>query len=88
VPTFEEAGVKGVTLTGWLGIYGPPHMPEDIREKLGAAIVELVKQPEMAAKLRAIGFEPTGLGVKEFTAHHGAEVKRWVAFLTETGLRK
>jgi tripartite-type tricarboxylate transporter receptor subunit TctC len=88
VPTFEEAGLKGVTLTGWLGIYGPPRMPEDVREKLGAAIVELVRQPEMAAKFRAIGFEPTGLGVKEFTAHHAAEVKRWVAFLTETGLRK
>lgn len=88
LPTFEELGVKGVTLTGWLGIYGPPRMPEDIREKLGAAIVDLVKQPEMAAKFRAIGFEPTGLGVKEFTAHHAAEVKRWVAFLTEIGLRK
>jgi tripartite-type tricarboxylate transporter receptor subunit TctC len=88
VPTFEEAGLKGVTLTGWLGIYGPPRMPEDVREKLGAAIVELIRQPEMVAKFRAIGFEPTGLGVKEFTAHHAAEVKRWVAFLTETGLRK
>ena len=88
VPTFEEAGVKGVTLTGWLGIYGPPRMPEEVRDKLGAAIVELVRQPEMVAKFRAIGFEPTGLGVKEFSAHHTAEVKRWVAFLTETGLRK
>jgi len=88
VPTFEEAGVKGVTLTGWLGIYGPPGMPEDVRDKLGAAIVELVRQPEVTAKFRAIGFEPTGLGVKEFSAHHAAEVKRWVAFLSETGLRK
>jgi tripartite-type tricarboxylate transporter receptor subunit TctC len=88
VATFEELGVKGVTLTGWLGIYGPPGMPDDVKDKLGAAIVELVKQPEMAAKLRAIGFEPTGQGVKEFSAHHAAEVKRWVAFLTESGLRK
>ena len=42
----------------------------------------------MQKKLRAIGFEPTGQGVKEFTAHHAAEVKRWVAFYTEVGLRK
>src|ERR1700694_3196264 len=88
VPTFEETGLKGVTLTGWLGIYGPPRMPEDVRAKLGATIVELVKQPDMAVKFRAIGFEPTGLGVNEFTAHHAVEVKRWVAFLTEAGLRK
>jgi len=88
VPTFAEAGVPGVVVTGWLGIYGPPGLPNDIREKLGAAIVEIIKQPEMKSKLRAIGFEPTGQGVAEFTAHHAAEVKRWVAFYTEVGLRK
>jgi tripartite-type tricarboxylate transporter receptor subunit TctC len=88
VPTFEEAGVAGMNLTGWLGIYGPPKMLDDVREKLGAAIVEVVKQPDTQAKFRAIGFEPTGQGVATFTAHHAAEVKRWVAFLTETGLRK
>ena len=80
--------MPGIVLTGWLGIYGPPRMPEDVRAKLGAAIVEVVKQPDIQEKFRAIGFEPIGQGVKEFTAHHAAEVKRWVAFLTELGLRK
>ena len=37
VPTFAEAGVPGVVVTGWLGIYGPPGMPNDVRDKLGAA---------------------------------------------------
>jgi tripartite-type tricarboxylate transporter receptor subunit TctC len=88
VPTFEEAGVTGVVVTGWLGIYGPPGLPEDVRQKLGAAVVEVVKQPDMVAKLRKISFEPTGQGVAEFTAHHAAEVKRWVDFYAEAGLRK
>lgn len=88
VPTFEQAGVPGMHLTGWLGIYGPPKMPDDVREKLGAAIVEVVKQPDIQEKFRAIGFEPTGQDVAAFTAHHAAEIKRWMAFLTETGLRK
>jgi tripartite-type tricarboxylate transporter receptor subunit TctC len=88
VPTYEEAGVRGVVVTGWLGIYGPPGLPNDVRAKLGAAIVEVVKQPDIVAKLRAIGFEPTGQDVPTFTAHHAAEVKRWVAFYEEVGLRK
>jgi tripartite-type tricarboxylate transporter receptor subunit TctC len=75
-------------VTGWLGIYGPPGLPEEVRQKLGTAIVEVVKEPETAKKLRAIGFEPTGQGVAQFTAHHAAEVKRWVAFYTDVGLRK
>jgi tripartite-type tricarboxylate transporter receptor subunit TctC len=88
VPTFEEAGVPGVIVTGWLGLYGPPGTPEDVRQKLGAATVEVVRDPEIQKKLRAIGFEPTGQNVSAFTAHHAAEVKRWVAFYSEVGLRK
>ncbi len=88
VPTFAEAGVPGVVVTGWLGIYGPPGLPNDVRDKVGKAIVEVVKDPETQKKLRAIGFEPTGQGTAEFTAHHAAEVKRWVAFYGEVGLRK
>jgi tripartite-type tricarboxylate transporter receptor subunit TctC len=88
VPTFAEAGVPGMNLTGWGGFYGPPGMPRDIVEKLGAAIVEVVNQPEIKAKFRVIGFEPTGLGVKAFSDLHTSEIKRWVSFLTEMGLRK
>ena len=88
VPTFKQAGVAGVELTGWLGIYGPPRMPSDTRAVLGQAIADIVKQPEIGEKFRAIGFEPTGLGVEEFSEFHAAEVKRWVAFMTEIGLRK
>jgi tripartite-type tricarboxylate transporter receptor subunit TctC len=89
LPTFEQAGVPGIVLTGWLGIYGPPKMPEDIRAKLGEAIVEVVKQPDIQKKFRDIGFEPmVDQGVKEFTALHESEVNRWTAFLTEIGIRK
>ena len=88
VPTFKQAGVAGVELTGWLGIYGPPRMPSDARAVLGQAIADIVKQPEIEDKFRAIGFEPTGLGVEAFSQFHAAEVKRWVAFMTEIGLRK
>jgi len=88
LPTFKEAGVAGVELTGWLGVYGPPRLPEDVRAILGKAIVDVVRQPDVQEKFRAIGFEPTGLGVDAFSAHHAAEVRRWVAFPTEIGLRK
>jgi len=88
VPTFAQAGLPGVTLTGWVGIYGPPGLPQDVRQTLGAAIVEVVRQDDLKDKFRAIGFEPTGLDVADFSALHANEINRWVSFLTETGLRK
>ena len=88
VPTFAEAGVPGIELTGWLGIYGPPGLPMAIREQLGAAIVEVVKQGDIQQKFRAIGFEPAGRDVTAFSELHASEVKRWTAFLSEINLRK
>src|SRR5262245_43546388 len=88
VPTFKQAGVAGVELTGWLGIYGPPRMPSDARVVLGKAIADIVKQGDIEDKFRAIGFEPTGPGVEAFSEFHASEVKRWIAFMTEIGLRK
>lgn len=88
VPTFDEAGVPNMQLTGWVGAYGPAGLPGDIRQKLSNAIVEIVKQPGMGDRFRAIGFEPTGQDFNAFSQVHASEVKRWVAFLTEMGLRK
>jgi tripartite-type tricarboxylate transporter receptor subunit TctC len=88
VPTFAEAGVRGIELTGWLGIYGPPGMPNGVREQLSAAIVDVVKQPDIQARFRAIGFEPTGLDVNAFSELHASEVRRWTAFMIEANLRK
>jgi tripartite-type tricarboxylate transporter receptor subunit TctC len=88
VPTFAEAGVPNVQLTGWVAVYGPAGLPEDVKEKLGNAIVEVVKQPGMGDRFRKIGFEPMGEGVQAFSQQHAREVKRWMAFLTEMGLRK
>jgi tripartite-type tricarboxylate transporter receptor subunit TctC len=62
--------------------------PPDARAVLGQAIADIVKQPEIEDKFRAIGFETTGLGVEAFSEFHAAEVKRWVAFMSEIGLRK
>ena len=66
VPTFKEAGVPGVELTGWLGIYGPPRMPEDVRATLGSAIAGNRQAARHAGKiprhrLRADRARPEGI---------------------------
>jgi tripartite-type tricarboxylate transporter receptor subunit TctC len=88
LPTFKEAGFPGVELTGWLGLYGPPNMPEDIRQRLGHAVADIVKQPVMEQRFRAIGFEPTGQDANTFAAYHAAEVVRWKKFTSEIGMDK
>jgi len=88
MPTFAEAGVGGMELTGWVGVYGPPGLPSHVRDQLGRAIVDVVRQGDIQGRFRAIGFEPTGLDSEAFSALHAAEVARWTSFMGETGLRK
>ncbi len=86
VPTFKESGYGGIVLTGWLGLYGPPRMPEDIRQTLGKTVAALVKEPATAEKFRLIGFEPTGQDADAFAVYHAAEIARWKTFISEIGM--
>ncbi len=88
VPTLKESGLSEFDLTGWLGLYGPPGLPAAVKEQLSAAVVAIVREPNNQARLRAIGFEPTGIPHQEFFEFHVAEVKRWNAFVAERGLRQ
>jgi tripartite-type tricarboxylate transporter receptor subunit TctC len=86
VPTMEEAGAPGVTQTQWLGVFGPPGLAEPVRQKLSAAVVDIVADADTQAKLRNIGFEPIGTDSAAFDAFFRAEVKRWTDFVRENGL--
>jgi len=86
VPTFAEAGVPGVNQSQWLGLLGPAGLPDPIRQKLSAAVVDTVRDPDAQTKLRNIGFEPRGADYAEFEKFFRAEVKRWADFVKENGL--
>jgi tripartite-type tricarboxylate transporter receptor subunit TctC len=88
VPTSAEAGVPDIQVSGWLAAYGPPGLPADLTKKLSAAMIEIIRDPQMQKKLRAIGFEPTGVPADKFAAFNAAETDRWTALMAEFGLRK
>ena len=87
VPTMQESGVPGLVVTSWLGVFGPPGLPPAIRDTLAEAMIGVVRRPEVAARFRSIGFEPSGTDAPTFAAHYYSEVDRWKAFTAERGIR-
>jgi tripartite-type tricarboxylate transporter receptor subunit TctC len=78
VPTFEELGLKDFELTAWLGIVAPGATPRDIVNKLNAAAVAALKDPEVVRRIRTVGFEPTPTTGDEFAALIESEIaKAW-----------
>jgi len=59
LPTASET-VPGFVFASWNGFLVPNGTPEDIIEKLRGAIADMVKAPEMSARLIGLGILPGG----------------------------
>ena len=77
VPTMEEAGVKNVTVYSWQAIAAPRGLPADIKSKLHAALVAVLNEPQVKAKLVEVGFEVVANTPEQFTAFQASEFARW-----------
>ncbi|MCJ7783434.1 MAG: tripartite tricarboxylate transporter substrate binding protein [Desulfobacterales bacterium] len=56
VPTPRELGYKQDLLPTWFGFYGPSGLPEEVKKVLVPAIEQVIKNPEMKAKLEKMHF--------------------------------
>jgi tripartite-type tricarboxylate transporter receptor subunit TctC len=58
VPTVAEAGLPGFEYSAWVAVFAPAGTPKAITDKLGAELAVVLRQPETAAKIESVGFEP------------------------------
>jgi tripartite-type tricarboxylate transporter receptor subunit TctC len=77
VPTMAEAGVKGVEMSAWYGIYMPASTPKEVVARVNAEVNKVIVMPETQARLSAIGAELTPMTPEAFLAFHNAENKRY-----------
>jgi tripartite-type tricarboxylate transporter receptor subunit TctC len=59
VPAMSEI-LPGFVSVAWFGIVAPPKTPAAIAEKLSAAVVEAIRQPDVVKRLAALSAEPMG----------------------------
>ncbi len=78
VPTLAEAGFPGIGSLNWNGMFAPARTPRPIIDKLYAATIAVMKQPEMQEFL-AKRLIPPALSASpaEFNAYVQAEARRW-----------
>ena len=88
VPTLAESGLPGFDTSAWFGLVAPAGTPRPIIDKLSAAANDALAANEVAAKLRAQGFEPMGGPPDEFAQFIAREAVKWTAAAEAAGLRK
>jgi tripartite-type tricarboxylate transporter receptor subunit TctC len=80
IPTTDEAGLSGLHMTLWSGLWVPKDTPKDIVAKLNAAAVDAMDDPAVRKKFEELGLQmppqdqltPEALG-----AWQKAEIEKW-----------
>jgi tripartite-type tricarboxylate transporter receptor subunit TctC len=76
-PTFAEAGVHNVFVTGWYGVLAPKGTPVDRVETLDLAIRQVLSELSLNEVLAGYGFKVLHAGPSDFQAFIERELNRW-----------
>lgn len=86
VPTVAESGYPGFDAVGWHGILAPAGTPPAIINKLNAAIVKVLADPETKALLAAQATEAVGDTPQQFEAFIKDDIAKWSAIAKEANV--
>lgn len=81
VPTMAEAGLPGLEMSAWYGIYMPAATPPAIQQRVHDAVNQVLDMPDTRKRLEAIGAEITPMTQAQFIAFHQAENQRYAAVI-------
>jgi tripartite-type tricarboxylate transporter receptor subunit TctC len=87
VPTLAEAGVPGVEMSAWYGIYMPAATPKAVQDKVHDAVNQVLAMPEAKTRLEAIGAEITPMTQAQFVRFQAAEYERFGEVIRKNHIR-
>ncbi|MGE0315273.1 MAG: 4-oxalomesaconate tautomerase [Lautropia sp.] len=87
VPTLEEAGVPGVSMTQWYALFVPAKTPHAVTRRLNVALNAVLGEPEVMARMQADGAHVQRSTPGELHDLLLAEGERWQEVVGRTGLR-
>lgn len=81
VPTMAEAGVSGVEMSAWYGIYMPGNTPAAVQQRVHDSVNAVLAMPETRTRLLAIGADISPMSQAQFAQFHQAENQRYAAII-------
>jgi tripartite-type tricarboxylate transporter receptor subunit TctC len=90
IPTVDEAGLPGLYLPVWTGMWVPKDTAKDIIDKLNGAVVESLADATVRKRLADIGQEiyPREQQTPEaLRAYHEAEIEKWWPIVKAAGIK-
>lgn len=87
VPTIAEQGVPNFESGSWQGVLAPKGTPDAIVQKLNAALVTAIRNPEVRGRLAGQGAEVVTMTPAEQDQFFANERKRWAQVVTAGNIK-
>ena len=88
IPTMHELGWKNLVTSSWQGVLVPSGTPRPIVEKLHAAIVKVLADPAIQARMRNAGaIAVASKSPEDFKTYMDTETAKWTKVIQENGLK-
>jgi tripartite-type tricarboxylate transporter receptor subunit TctC len=85
MPTMTEAGVPGLEIDSWIGIFAPAKTPPEVVALLQKHIADA--GPEMKLKLANVGGELMEVPSQRLNALVKADYDKWIKIIKDAGIR-
>lgn len=87
VPTMNEAGVPGLEMSAWYGIYMPASTPKAVQDRVHEEVIKVLAMPETKLRLDGIGAEITAMSQAKFLEFHNAEFQRFGEIIRKKNIK-
>ena len=86
IPTIAESAVPGYSSGSWFGLVAPAGTPKPVIDKLATETQRILKLPDVAERLAALGAESVGDRPEQFAAHIKAEIAKWARVIKDANV--
>lgn len=89
VPTLAEQGLKdeAYRVTGWLALAAPAGTPKAVIDRIAAEVRAATRQPDVQARIAAMGFETKDSSPEAFAAVYKQELPVWERLIKQSGAK-
>ena len=89
IQTVDEAGLPGLQILAWFGLFAPKGTPRDIIGKLNAAAMDALADPDVRKRLADLGQDIPSREQQTpaaFAAFHKADTEKWWPIIKAAGI--
>ncbi len=87
VPTVAESGYPGFEYSNWNALFAPAKTPPAIVQRVNAAVVRALSDPDISQKLVAQGADPAPGKPEELARYMRADHERWKKVIKAAGIK-